>query len=155
MLNASKLLMPRWMRSSSRPAFAKGLDAVRLWKGNMNSEAQIPLFGNVADASKNTRGWFLGHFMPGEANSLRTSELEAKWYTHAKGETRHEWAPGNPVKTVNILIRGHFVLLFPDREVALEQEGDFVLFGPGVPHSFRSVEESLVLTLRWPSLPQQ
>jgi quercetin dioxygenase-like cupin family protein len=45
------------------------------------------------------------------------------------------------------------VLLFPDEEVALEKEGDFVLFGPGIAHSFRSVEESLVLTVRWPSNP--
>jgi len=51
--------------------------------------------------------------------------------------------------------RGKFVLLFPDREVPLEREGDFVLFGPGVAHSFRSVEESLVLTVRWPSKPQK
>jgi hypothetical protein len=114
-----------------------------------------PISGNVAIASKDTRGWFLGHFMPGDDNPLRTSELELKWFTHAKGETRVEWAPGNPVKTLNILMRGRFVLLFPDREVALEREGDFVLFGPDVPHSFRSDEESLVLTVRWPSLASE
>jgi hypothetical protein len=120
----------------------------------MKSEVHIPFFGNVKEASKDTRGWFFGHFMPGEGNPLRTEELELKWYTHMKGETRAEWAPGNPVKTLNILLRGHFVLLFPEQEVALEKEGDFVLFGPGVPHSYRSVEESLVLTVRWPSAPQ-
>lgn len=120
----------------------------------MESGASTPISGNAIDASRDTRGWFLGHFMPGEANPLRTSDVELKWYTHAKGETRDTWAPANPVTTLNILIRGHFVLLFPDREIALEQEGDFVLFGPGTPHSFRSVEESLVLTVRWPSAPQ-
>lgn len=108
-------------------------------------------FGNTTADSKDTRGWFLGHFMPGENNPLRTSHLELKWYTHAKDETRIEWAPGNPVKTLNILMRGRFVLLFPEREVALAKEGDFVLFGPDVPHTFRSEEESLVLTIRWPS----
>ena len=119
----------------------------------MISITNSPVSGNVALASKDTRGWLLGHFMPGIGNPLRTSELELKWYTHAKGETRSEWAPGNPVTTLNILVRGHFVLLFPDQEVALEKEGDFVLFGPGIPHSYRSVEESLVLTVRWPSAP--
>jgi mannose-6-phosphate isomerase-like protein (cupin superfamily) len=119
----------------------------------MTTSATPPISGNVALASRDTRGWFLGHFMPGEGNPLRTDELELKWYTHARGETRNEWAPGNPVKTLNILMRGRFVLLFPDREVVLEKEGDFVLFGPGVPHSFRSEEESLVLTVRWPSRP--
>ena len=118
----------------------------------MNAKGPTAISGNVAIASKDTRGWFLGHFMPGDDNALRTSDLELKWYTHARGETRPDWAPGNPVKTLNILLRGHFVLLFPDREVALRQEGDFVLFGPDVPHSFRSEQESLVLTVRWPSL---
>jgi quercetin dioxygenase-like cupin family protein len=118
----------------------------------MITNTKGPVSGNVAVASRDTRGWFLGHFMPGDDNPLRTSELELKWFTHAKGETRGEWAPGNPVKTLNILMRGRFVLLFPDREVALEKEGDFVLFGPDVAHSFRSEEESLVLTVRWPSL---
>jgi hypothetical protein len=119
---------------------------------NAELNAPPPFSGNVGTVSKDTRGWFLGHFMPGADNPLRSSDLELKWYTHAKGETRSEWAPGNPVKTLNILIRGHFVLLFPDREVSLENEGDFVLFGPGVPHSFRSMQESLVFTARWPSM---
>ena len=120
----------------------------------MKSDTPAPVSGNAREASKDTRGWFLGHFMEGEENALRTKDLELKWYTHAKGETRHEWAPGNPVRTLNILIRGHFVLLFPNQEVALEKEGDFVIFGPGIPHSYRCVEESLVLTVRWPSAPQ-
>jgi mannose-6-phosphate isomerase-like protein (cupin superfamily) len=101
------------------------------------------VFGNVVDASKDTRGWFLGHFMPGAHNPLRTSDVELKWYTHAKGETRDQWAPAIPVRTLNVLIRGRFVLVFPSQEVLLEKEGDFVLFGPGVSHSFRSIEESL------------
>ena len=111
------------------------------------------IFGNAVDAGKDTRGWLLGHFMPGADNPLRTRDVELKWYTHARGETREQWAPPNDVRTLNVLIRGRFVLLFPDREVALEKEGDFVLFGPGVAHSFRSEEESLVLTVRWPSTP--
>jgi hypothetical protein len=112
-----------------------------------------PISGNAVDASKQTRGWFLGHFMPGADNPLRSEDLELKWYTHAKGETRDQWAPANPVRTLNVLIRGKFTLLFPDEEVTLEREGDFVLFGPGIAHSYRCVEESLILTVRWPSKP--
>jgi hypothetical protein len=120
----------------------------------MSADSTAPVFGNVVRASKATRGWFLGHFMPGADNPLRSSDVELKWYTHAKGETREQWSPASQVRTLNVLIRGKFVLLFPDREVCLENEGDFVLFGPGVAHSFRSLEESLVLTVRWPSTPQ-
>jgi quercetin dioxygenase-like cupin family protein len=119
----------------------------------MSSRSPRPVAGNAVTASKNTRGWFLGHFLPGEDNPLRNADLEVKWFTHAKGETRPEWSPANGVRTLNILIRGRFVLLFPDHEVLLEKEGDFVLFGPGIAHSFRSEEESLVLTVRWPSIP--
>lgn len=112
-----------------------------------------PVFGNAADPAKNSRGWFVGHFMPGEDNPLRTSDVEMKWFAHAKGETRPEWAPPNPVRTLNILIRGRFVLLFPDQEVLLQNEGDYVMFGPDIAHSYRSEEDSLVLTVRWPSTP--
>lgn len=119
----------------------------------MSANPPTPLFGNAVAASQNTRGWFLGHFVADDTSPLRSTDLELKWYTHAKGETRAEWAPGIPVQTLNILVRGHFVLVFPNQEVSLEKEGDFVLFGPDVPHSFRAVEESLVLTVRWPSTP--
>lgn len=115
--------------------------------------APAPVSGNAADASKDMRGWFMGQFLPASAGPLRNSDLELKWYTHAKGETRASWSPASPVRTLNLLIRGRFVLLFPDREVVLAKEGDYVQFGPGMPHSFRSEEESLVLTIRWPSIP--
>lgn len=118
----------------------------------MEGEPGAPYHGNAAELAQTSRGWFLGHFMePG--HRLRSEDLELKWFTHARGETRSEWSPASPVRTLNLLLRGRFVLLFPDREVCLEREGDFVLFGPGVPHSFRSEEESLVLTVRWPSQP--
>jgi hypothetical protein len=107
--------------------------------------------GNAVEAAKSTRGWFLGHFVPGADNPLRSGDVELKWFTHPRGDARAEWSPPSAVRTLNVLIRGRFVLLFPEREVVLAREGDFVLFGPGVAHSFRSPEESLVLTVRWPS----
>ncbi len=118
----------------------------------MKSEAPAVVFGNAVEASKNTRGWLLGHFMPGADNPLRSEDVELKWFTHPAGDSRPEWAPGNPVRTLNVLVRGRFVLRFPKREVTLANEGDYVRFGPGVPHSFRSPEESLIRTVRWPSI---
>jgi len=110
------------------------------------------VFGNAVEAGKSSRGWILGHFMAGPHNPLHSDDVEVKWYTHARGETRAGWAPPITVKTLNVLIHGRFAVLFPDREVVLQEQGDFVLFGPGVAHSFRSIEESLVLTVRWPSI---
>ena len=113
--------------------------------------ASARVVGNAGDASKDTRGWFLGHFMPEAHGGLRTADVEMKWYVHAKGETREQWAPAIQARTLNVLIRGEFVLVFRDGEAHLRKEGDFVLFGPDVPHSYRSIEESLILTVRWPS----
>jgi len=112
-----------------------------------------PVSGNAADAGRATRGWFLGHFMSGRHAGLHSRDVEVKWWTHAAGETRPEWSPPGTVTTLNVLIRGKFYLLFPEEEVLLEREGDFVLFGPGIAHSFRCVDESLVMTVRWPSNP--
>ena len=56
----------------------------------MEAETSPPVSGNAIAASRDTRGWFLGHFMPGEDNPLRISELELKWYTHAKGGSAHK-----------------------------------------------------------------
>jgi mannose-6-phosphate isomerase-like protein (cupin superfamily) len=106
--------------------------------------------GNVVEVGAGNRGWFFGHFMPAP---LHSRDVELKWCTHQKGEVRSEWSPPIPVRTLNVLIRGRFALRFPDREVVLVREGDFVLFGPGLAHSYRSDEESLVLTVRWPSEP--
>jgi quercetin dioxygenase-like cupin family protein len=117
----------------------------------VTADAGAPFTGNVTEAARSSRGWFVGHFM--SELPLHSNDLELKWFTHPAGDTRPEWAPPNPVRTLNVLIRGKFTLLFPDREVLLQQEGDFVVFGPGVSHSFRADEESLVLTVRWPSVP--
>jgi len=119
----------------------------------MTPTSRRPVTGNAAAASKDRNGWFLGHFMQGDDNPLHSTDLEVKWFTHARGETRREWSPASEVRTLSILIRGRFVLLFPDHEVLLQREGDFVLFGPEIAHSYRCEEESLVLSIRWPSIP--
>ena len=103
----------------------------------MKSSSAGVTFGNAVEASKNTRGWLLGHFMPGADNPLRSDDVELKWFTHPAGDARPECAPGNPVRTLNVLMRGRFVLLFPDQEVTLANEGDYVLFGPGPPSASR------------------
>ena len=113
-----------------------------------------PLSGNTAVVAKDYRGWFLGHFVKGEDHPLHSEDVEIKWTTHTKGETRPEWSPPGKVRTLNILIRGGpFSILFPGEDVRLANEGDFVVFGPDIAHSFRCDEESLVMTVRWPSRP--
>ena len=50
----------------------------------MTSQSPRPVTGNAAAASKNTRGWFLGHFIPGEDNPLHNAphtsmQIAADW----------------------------------------------------------------------------
>ncbi|NUR82972.1 MAG: signal peptidase I [Nonomuraea sp.] len=98
------------------------------------------------------RGWLLGHFRP-EGHPLRSDELEIKWGNHPKGDTRAEWVRGERRTAVLVLISGRFRMEFPGRDVVLAERGDYVVWGHGVDHSWYAEEESVVLTVRWPSVP--
>jgi quercetin dioxygenase-like cupin family protein len=37
--------------------------------------------------------------------------------------------------------------------VPLTRPGDYVVWGPGVDHSWRAEQDAVVLTVRWPSVP--
>lgn len=52
-----------------------------------------------------------------------------------------------------VLISGRFRMEFPGRSVLLEEQGDYVVWGQGVDHSWTAEDDSVVLTLRWPSVP--
>jgi quercetin dioxygenase-like cupin family protein len=52
-----------------------------------------------------------------------------------------------------VLVTGRFRMEFPGRSVLLEDQGDYVVWGQGVDHSWVAEEESVVLTVRWPSVP--
>ncbi|MCB7129153.1 MAG: hypothetical protein J3T61_06425 [Candidatus Brocadiales bacterium] len=112
-----------------------------------------PFFGNAAQISAGHRGWFLGHFMEESGKPLHTRALEIKWGLHRKGETRADWDPEGSSTTLTLLIRGEFEVKFSDRQFTLNEEGDFVLWGPGIPHTWAALDNSLILTVRWPSSP--
>jgi quercetin dioxygenase-like cupin family protein len=52
-----------------------------------------------------------------------------------------------------VLISGRFRVRLPGRDVLLTEQGDYVVWGRGVDHSWLAEEESVVLTVRWPSVP--
>jgi mannose-6-phosphate isomerase-like protein (cupin superfamily) len=109
--------------------------------------------GNAADDGGTRRGWLLGHFLPDDAGPLATADVEVKWAVYQGGEQRAGWGVNDRAHTLAILVRGHFQLSFPEREVCLAQEGDYVLWEPGVPHRWRAEGPAVVITVRWPSLP--
>ena len=52
-----------------------------------------------------------------------------------------------------VLISGRFRMEFPEGDVLLTEQGDYVVWGRGVDHSWHAEEESVVMTIRWPSIP--
>lgn len=109
--------------------------------------------GNVNVDGSATRQWIVGSFMP--ENDIRNTEhVEVKWGNHAKGDAREEWAKDETRTTLAILISGRFALEFPDNTVELIKQGDFVMWGSGTDHRWEAKEDSVFLTIRWPSSPR-
>jgi len=112
------------------------------------------VFGNAQVESESSWGWFLGHFVTPSDDPRSTSLLEVKWGVHKAGDGRPEWAVNAEATTLSILIQGRFRLQFPEQEFLLSREGDYALWLPGVSHSWSAEEDSTVLTVRWPSKPE-
>jgi hypothetical protein len=114
------------------------------------------MVGNVyvgsaaADAPAN-RGWLLGHFMP-TGDVRHSSDVEIKWGVHPASDQRAAWVTGETRTTLIVLVSGCFRIDFPHRSVALREQGDYVVFD-GVDHSWYAEEESVIVGVRWPSVP--
>ncbi|KAM3110745.1 hypothetical protein [Phormidesmis sp. 146-33] len=109
------------------------------------------IVGNAHTEGEKHRGWFVGHFIE-SADPRSTTALEVKWGVHLAGEGRSQWAPAAKVTTISILICGKFWVRFPDQEVLLSVPGAYVLWLPGVAHSWLAEADSTVLTVRYPSV---
>ena len=103
------------------------------------------------DGARNA-GWILGHFLPGD-DPRHSTEVEVKWGVHPAGERRAAWVRGEARSTLAVLVSGRFRLEFPERAALLAEPGDYVLWGRGVDHSWEAEQDSVVLIVRWPSVP--
>ncbi len=101
--------------------------------------------------------WVVGHFVTGARHS---EHVAVKWALHdAYSLASKPWSACLRATTLTVLISGKFRLDFCEvptfgrRTVDFSDPGDFVLFGPGIPHKRESlVDGTRVLTVRWPSL---
>lgn len=113
--------------------------------------------GNAGEDGIEHRGWLLGHFIDPDKDGLRsTPALEVKWGIHPEGDRRAEWTTGEQRTTLLLLVEGRFRLDLRsgghDDTVTLSRRGDYVLWGPGTDHSWQAELDSVVITVRWPSL---
>lgn len=108
--------------------------------------------GNAALDTTTTRGWLVGHFIDG---GLRHDyDVEIKWGVHKAGEARTDWVINEVRSTITILISGKIEIEFRDQTVTLEKQGDYVMWGFDTDHKWRMLEDSTVITIRWPSVTE-
>lgn len=95
----------------------------------------------------------MGNFVDKKLGLRHSDDVEIKWKNHTKGEERSEWATNETRTSIGILIRGKVEMVFRDKTQILSKEGDYVMWGPSIDHKWRVLEDSLVITIRWPSTP--
>ena len=108
--------------------------------------------GNVAQDGRTTRGWFVGHFIQDTGSIRHSNDVEVKWHEHQKGESREDWSVSEVATTLSLVVRGQMRMIFENKEFVL-QAGDYCIAPCGTPHKYSIEEDSTILTIRWPSLP--
>jgi quercetin dioxygenase-like cupin family protein len=108
--------------------------------------------GNVSDEGDKYRGWIVGHFITPPDPVRTTNALEVKWGVHPTGQQRDAWTNGEARTTLLLLISGRFRLDLATGSTVLCRQGDYVTWGPGTDHSWQAEEDSLVVSIRWPSV---
>lgn len=116
--------------------------------------------GNAVTDGPSHRGWFIGRYID-EDPYRQTHDVEVKWGIHKNGDSNNNFAADQVARSMSVLIRGKFRLTFRrgthTEDVLLENEGDYAVWLPGVEHTWAAEDddETIVLTVRWPSLPYQ
>lgn len=107
--------------------------------------------GNAAEDGQATRGWLVGHFIDPSEGVRSSKDVEVKWGIHPAGDKRPEWTADDQRTTLVLLIEGHFRVDVNDGSKTMERAGDYIMWGPGVDHSWEALADSVVMTVRWPS----
>jgi hypothetical protein len=123
-------------------------------KSPQSARTALVLSGNAYVDGASQRGWFIGHFLESPHGLRSTPLIEVKWSIHHTGEEKSLWGVSKKATTLCALLKGRISLLFPGAEYILSREGDYVIWPAGIPHRWTVAEDALVLTIRWPSRPE-
>jgi len=107
--------------------------------------------GNAADEVSATRGWLVGHFIDPSEGVRSSKDVEVKWGLHPAGDQRPEWTSDDRRTTLVLLVDGQFCVYLSDDSSTMTRQGDYVMWGPGIDHSWEALADSVVITVRWPS----
>ena len=105
----------------------------------------------ITDAKK---GWFVGSFFEPELGLRKSDDVEVKWGIHKAGEERPEWVTAEVRTSLIILVSGKWKQIFRDRTIELSKPGDFIMWDEGVDHKWIALEDTTIITVRWPSIKQ-
>lgn len=107
--------------------------------------------GNAAQDGRETRGWLLGHFIDPAKGVRSSKDVEVKWGMHPAGDRRSEWTADDQRTALVLLVQGSFRVDLTEASVTLARQGDYVVWGPGIDHSWEAISDSIVVAVRWPS----
>jgi hypothetical protein len=114
--------------------------------------------GNAIADGAQTRGWFIGHFMP-EETPLWDPTVEIKYSLSAKGRSRsrEDATASSAQRSLQILVAGKVKTSLViedghDQHVLLEKPGDWCLWEAHAVHYWEILEDSVIITIRWPSI---
>jgi len=107
--------------------------------------------GNAEADAPGNRGWLLGYFRP-DNDARHSDDVEVKWAIHPQGDRRPQWVADEKRSALLLLVSGRFHVELPGRHVLLAKQGDYVVFH-GLSHSWYAEEASVVVAIRWPSMP--
>jgi hypothetical protein len=90
----------------------------------------------------------MGHFVdPASGGSVRaTDALEIKWGIHPAGQERPEWTADKRRSTLVLLVSGKFRVDLTVGSVTMDRQGDYIVWGPGIDHSWQA-EQVLATSL--------
>ena len=120
----------------------------------MSQSTNVKIVSGNAYTDRNDRQWLIGSFIDASKGLRKQSDIEVMWSTLKKGDEKGKWTKSTKAPTLTILIKGKFSNIFPGSdERLLEKEGDYIIYPPETPHTWKALEDSTMLTIRWPSAP--
>lgn len=95
--------------------------------------------------------------MPPSSGLCHQTGVELKWGIHKPGESRPGGFASHATTTISVLIYGVLVTTLrigeTSHSITMRVPGDYLIIGPSVSHHWEALAESIVLSVRFPSLP--
>ena len=91
---------------------------------------------------------------PSTAPPTVYDEEPVKWGVHPAGESRDAWVTDEQRTTLLLLVSGRFHVDLSVGFFTLENEGDNAMWGPGIDHCWQAEKDTVVITVRWPSVSE-